>query len=698
MYNKLLMHLNMLIGTVFRSLRQKFFVVSNRVTRFPFNVTRAAAQKVSSFTFKKETSIKDYVRIGGYYVSKRYLLIATLLLFAGIYLLFIMLQKFGIIYYTGYPDQTANKTGKIKVYDKDTKNLIYRGGIENGLYSKFGEEFFNIEKEHPKYRGDFKDGLYDGYGVIFSQEGKPIYEGSFIAGNYNGNGKEYSINGNLKYEGAFKDGLYEGSGTLYDFDGKRLYNGNFSLSNYDGLGTEYNKAGNIVAEGNYFVGHLNDTGKTFYDSGVLKYTGGFKNGFYDGEGELYYENNTLTYKGAFKDNLYEGEGALYNKNGIKIYQGTFAKGLYNGEGVAYTDGGLPLFSGNFVDGKISEGKKFDESGKVTMEVATDDSGQIIKVFSDKGSDIVKYEGGFSDNTYNGEGKLYYEDPANTVKYEGTFKDGTYNGVGTLYDISKAVIYKGYFKNGSPDPQEFMGKSDNDLLAILGKPDDTPEYRGNIVFLYPAFNLKFTLNKDNSLNVMKVVSTSISSVIDVYGVNKNMNEGSLRSVIGAPYKTVFTKELTLPESPMPIAPPKDAAEPSDNRNSDLPKEVTNTEDSSIPANTSDTDDDSQSDNDDESSKENKSDDNNGIRKFMDFVDDLFSSHSESVPTFSYILSGPGGKDSNSGGDNHGGSGPVSGSGNYKKLYYEESGYTFKIIINTDTGEIVTLNIEDRNYEK
>jgi len=42
----------------------------------------------------------------------------------------------------------------------------------------------------------------------------------------------------------------------------------------------------------------------------------------------------------------------------------------------------------------------------------------------------KYEGAFSNNNYNGTGKLYRKN--GNIKYEGEFKDGEYEGKGVYY--------------------------------------------------------------------------------------------------------------------------------------------------------------------------------------------------------------------------------------------------------------------------
>ncbi|MGZ4112470.1 MAG: hypothetical protein ACXVP5_08550, partial [Tumebacillaceae bacterium] len=140
----------------------------------------------------KDSSLKDYVKIGSRYVSKR--LILRLLLIGLIGGTLAVKHPYIDNWFGQYElihlqnGQTLKYTGKAKIFDS-TNTLRYQGAMT--------------------------DGLYNGSGKLFNAAGDLIYEGDFKKGKYDGTGILYDDNGNKVYSGQFVEGVYSGTGTLY---------------------------------------------------------------------------------------------------------------------------------------------------------------------------------------------------------------------------------------------------------------------------------------------------------------------------------------------------------------------------------------------------------------------------------------------------------------------------------------------------
>lgn len=548
MDSKILTQLTIIFSSITRPLTQKFKNVYTSTITLPTTITRKITTTATSLVTKKETTVKDYAKIGNHYISKRVILVAIVLAIVGSYLGYTFLISKGYISYTVYKGQSQSFTGKATLYaSKTDKTLLYAGDMSKGLYDGFGNLYFGDAKKTLKYKGNLKNGNYDGFGILYFQNGSTAYLGNFSGGLYDGAGKEYFESGKLKFSGSFKSGLYDGDGTLNNEYGNALYKGLFKGGRLEGAGTQFAYNGVLLEDGIFSNNLLEGPGKIYYDDGTLKYDGPFKTDKYDGAGILYYKNKKVQYKGDFKFGVFEGKGELNNENGLKIYAGAFKAGLYDGDGSLYNEQGILIFQGQFKAGVKQTGKTFNENGSPTFQDTSkpDDASSSGIIFSTKGNNIKLYEGQLKDNKYNGIGKLYFEDVNSTVKYDGEFANGIFEGMGTLYDINKVIIFKGYFKSGTPYFQGFFDKTDNDLKAVLGDADSVvPAPDGSSTITYANLNLKFLLDKNNPLKVLKTSSISVASLIDVFGINTTMSEAQVINKLGIPISaSIVTDPLT-----------------------------------------------------------------------------------------------------------------------------------------------------------
>lgn len=283
------------------------------------------------------------------------------------------------------------------------------------------------------YKGEFVRGLREGQGMLYTHDGKElktdniIYEGGWLGGKRHGKGKSYRRtyyyhNGRVDYDGEFVDDLHEGSGVLYAHGTRTvLYSGewvggkmsgkgrssglklgiykknDYDEFDYDGEWLNGKPHGNgilythgtthIVYEGGFRFGVKHGKGKryaftntTYYAHGKIDYVGEFKNDGSDGLGTVtIHGDDAVVYEGEFKDGLADGQGTWYRVyyyrgcyHSMRQYEGVFAEGVLDGNGTEF-----------YPDGKT-----------------------------------VKYDGGWSQGSYRGEGKLNYSD--GSLCFKGTF--------------------------------------------------------------------------------------------------------------------------------------------------------------------------------------------------------------------------------------------------------------------------------------
>lgn len=317
--------------------------IQNSATR----VSQLIQQKIQKFfqtLLGEPKSKKDYWRVFGIYLSKRFVCISAVVIGVAVYLITFHAIPWaeGKLWTANLKLDTAKYTkfnGKAKVYDPMGK-LVFEGSLQNGSP--------------------------EGQGTQYDSSGNVVYKGNFEAGKYSGEGELYDSTGTLIYSGSFKSNLYEGSGKLYNSIGKLIYTGEFAAGQKSGRGTQYNPD---TALKKYYGEHANDVpngnGVEYEEDGAsVRYEGSFKDGVYGGEGKLY-SNNALKYFGNFAKGIYNGNGNLYDiDTGVLTYTGEFKDGLYDGSGILYDPTTqVIIYSGEFSKGKKQgSGKSYDKLG------------------------------------------------------------------------------------------------------------------------------------------------------------------------------------------------------------------------------------------------------------------------------------------------------------------------------------------------
>lgn len=359
------------------------------------------------FLATRENSLKSYVSIGRYYVSKRLLAIIFIVILVLVYFLFIKPPAFLNKWLGKVPTIQASApkatsfTGKAKVVD---------------------------DAKLPKYSGELVDGLYAGQGKLYNDNGMLVYEGQFDKGLKSGTGTLFDDNGNIAYNGQFAAGVFNGTGMLYfQGEGRKIrYEGEFQNGTPGGAGKEYYPTGELKYEGSFSADTYSGDGKLFYSGGKIRYEGGFQASQFSGSGKLFNEQGAVLYEGSFVNGKYAGEGVEYYPNGFVKYKGSFTGGSYHGEGESFSEKGVPAYKGTFANGAYNgSGERYDEEGSLL------------------------YKGSFKNNAYEGLGTVFDKDGAAVVK--SFFSNGKLN-------------LQGFIGLSSQKIEELLGKPTELLLA------------------------------------------------------------------------------------------------------------------------------------------------------------------------------------------------------------------------------------------
>lgn len=231
---------------------------------------------------------------------------------------------------------------------------------------------------------------------------------------------------------------------------------------------------------------------TVYDRKTddIVYSGTLKNNQYDGQGTLYqkrtYNDGTqkyeLAYIGEFKNNQYNGHGIEFkfaDDHNFICYVGDFKDGLYSGEGTWYLY--CVDYEGDEIDlSEVSERIQIDTSHLMLRYQGQfannkyNGTGTTYDLLN--GRKYKEYNGPFIDNQYSGaNGTLYF--PEGPERYVGDFKDGQYHGYGTEYVIERGndeVVlshvnsrrwYEGYFAYGRYEGEGTLFNSDGIPIQI-----------------------------------------------------------------------------------------------------------------------------------------------------------------------------------------------------------------------------------------
>ena len=315
-------------------------------------VVSGKVQQIIQSLISPPQSKKDYFKIFGIYVSKKFVTTGLIVLGVLGYMLVSIIIPWaeGNLWTTNLKVDSIKYSkfnGKTRVYDQNN-NLIFEGKLKSGKPEGPGVQYF--ANNTIKYKGEFVGGKYHGEGDLYGSDGIIMYSGQFENNNYHGEGKLYNNIGKVIYIGSFEVGQRSGRGIEYDPNTMlRKYYGEWANGVQNGQGVQYESDGlNIKYEGNFKDGTYEGEGK-LYTNGILKYSGSFSNNLYSGFGNLYdLDTGSLIYSGNFRDGIYNGTGTLYDpRTSVILYEGSFSQGKKQGVGTSYDDLGSKKFDGRF---------------------------------------------------------------------------------------------------------------------------------------------------------------------------------------------------------------------------------------------------------------------------------------------------------------------------------------------------------------
>ena len=113
---------------------------------------------------------------------------------------FSVLREKKILQIANYKKSFQKTLGKCLIYYKvmSRKYIIYQEKNKGRLYDANSKKLL--------YIGEFLNGKKNGKGEEYDDNINLKYEGEFLKGKRNGKGKEYNENGELKFEGEFLNG------------------------------------------------------------------------------------------------------------------------------------------------------------------------------------------------------------------------------------------------------------------------------------------------------------------------------------------------------------------------------------------------------------------------------------------------------------------------------------------------------------
>lgn len=414
--------------------RKWFMDQLNKARQLPAKAIAYIKENIAGLFKPKETSIRDYIRLGRYYVAKRMLILISLLLLVVVYLLFIN------------PPEALNRflNRPLIIYEKPTEVITATGLAK-----------------------------------IYNPQGTLIYVGELLEGVYHGNGKLYRADGSLQYQGSFENGVYSGQGTEFDSQSNKQFQGVYQNGKLEGPGQAFFPTGKLLYEGEFHNGLYSGTGTEYATNGSIVYDGQYNNGFYAGEGNLYFENGRIRYKGSFMDGQYNGEGALFNPAGNLVYEGSFKNGEFSGNGVYYDATGSPVYKGLFLRGAYSgQGELSTPLGQLVYK------GDFLKgvyhgqgtLFTESGG--VQYEGEFKNGVFEGVGSLF--DEHEELIYKGYFKSGQID-VPAFIGKSKSKI-QAILGDADEQPETAdAAKAENSDEQDLKAPPPLPEMAESMMY-------------------------------------------------------------------------------------------------------------------------------------------------------------------------------------------------------------------------
>ena len=157
-----------------------------------------------------------------------------------------------------------------------------------------------------------------------------------------------------------------------------------------------------------------------FDSGASKYVGQKLEEKPHGKGKLLLKDSNaagcplykLVYDGEWREGKPHGQGKAFHKSDKCAYEGEWSEGKPHGRGKQYYIYGYVMHDGWFFKGQHYQGDWKDGTGP-------HGEGKLFW----EGEKKLKYEGGFVDGAFCGQGRSYSK--FNKLEYDGGWENGRY---------------------------------------------------------------------------------------------------------------------------------------------------------------------------------------------------------------------------------------------------------------------------------
>ena len=299
----------------------------------------------------------------------------------------------------------------------------YSGETDFGVFSGQGTFMFGTGDQ---YIGEWSNYQFNGYGELQNPE-VGHYTGSFLDGHKHGTGTFTWVDGD-SYSGEWQYDSIHGEGE-YDFSNGDSLEGVFENGMFiSGAYISENALEFIIK---YKDGESTSAWIAFSDGTI--YEGGFADSAISGYGEMRYANGD-TYAGEYVSSKRCGDGT-YTWSFGDVYVGKWTNDKMDGDG-KYTFASDVVLSGHFKNNDFISGEYY--SDVFIYQIESKNPIGITFEFENG----LKYSGGFSSGSINGEGEMVF--PSGDI-YVGDFVNGNRHGNGT-YTWCNGATYTGYWQN------------------------------------------------------------------------------------------------------------------------------------------------------------------------------------------------------------------------------------------------------------
>ncbi|MCR5635683.1 MAG: hypothetical protein K6F76_00665 [Clostridiales bacterium] len=268
--------------------------------------------------------------------------------------------------------------------------------------------------------------------------GSYYYTGELKDGLRDGYGRTAMEKGNTAYEGEYKNDKRDGVGAYYYKSGKLCHVGQWKKNKRSGFGMALNSSQDVITVGKWINNKQEGIQANINREGDFEFIGAVSEGVKNGLG-MRFDGDRLIVE-SYENGIPKKSCCIFDADGKLLYNGEIKDNKRNGYGVSYNENGMPEYSGAWTDdvynglgrlvyddGRATEG--YFENGKPHGK---------CRLYSSNGYMI--YDGEIENGEYNGKGKLYKN---GKLIYDGGFKNGLKNGEGNEYSNGR-LVYSGSF--------------------------------------------------------------------------------------------------------------------------------------------------------------------------------------------------------------------------------------------------------------